>query len=515
MSSENDQTLPPSTCAYERYDPATLLPLNEETYVRLQELGWSSKDFQDQTVLDIGCNSGLLTMHALQLGARSVEACDVQQPFLDFVAAIVAAKGLPVTVNRIAFDQLTPSTPKVDVVLFMEVLHWAVAQGMDLRDVISRLSNLTGKLLYLEFPWSVSEPSIQNQTKLTADTYSADAVLDELMRHFQQVRVVRFMRYFGFESGSQRVLVEARSKRPEAGLLAQLPGVYSLDWNLSLPQRNAYLLSSSRGPLVAKSLGPHRPLTRLPTELRNEMFDAISSRKPKTLVAPIKYDEHYLLQGDDDRSWMVFPFIGPLPLGTSRRDNNFSFEHLVDLLLDVRRDLRDLSANLLERLYAQGMLIDFSASAVETNWRIYMSQSSTLPAGVEKGFHDLSGRNAKDFDAVCHGDLRAENFILTKNDRPRAVGLENICMGTIYSDGLSGLIRAGAPVGILSSFCDKLAQEESRQVAPFDICLALANVMADFPVRQTGAEEGRDDAARWQRGLDEGIKFSSLMEKKR
>ena len=46
MSSENDQTLPPSTCAYERYDPATLLPLNEETYVRLQELGWSSKDFQ-------------------------------------------------------------------------------------------------------------------------------------------------------------------------------------------------------------------------------------------------------------------------------------------------------------------------------------------------------------------------------------------------------------------------------------------------------------------------------------
>ena len=39
------------------------------------------------------------------------------------------------------------------------------------------------------------------------ETYSVDAVLDELMRDFTNVRIVKFLRYMGFESHSKRVLI--------------------------------------------------------------------------------------------------------------------------------------------------------------------------------------------------------------------------------------------------------------------------------------------------------------------
>jgi 2-polyprenyl-3-methyl-5-hydroxy-6-metoxy-1,4-benzoquinol methylase len=143
MKIENQLELPEKTCAYERYDPKTLEPLNSETYIRLQELGWSAQDFTGRTVLDIGCNSGLLTMYALRLGAVKVDACDVQPAFVEFVFSVVQAHGLPVTVSRINFDELCPAKRKADIVLFMELLHWVVSQGLELRKVISRLAELT------------------------------------------------------------------------------------------------------------------------------------------------------------------------------------------------------------------------------------------------------------------------------------------------------------------------------------------------------------------------------------
>src|SRR6476659_3467527 len=98
MIDEKQLQLPENTCAYERYDPNTLEPENRETYVRLQELGWSGADFTGRTVLDIGCNSCLLTIHALRLRATSIHACDVQPPLVDFVSSVVKARRLPVTV---------------------------------------------------------------------------------------------------------------------------------------------------------------------------------------------------------------------------------------------------------------------------------------------------------------------------------------------------------------------------------------------------------------------------------
>ena len=115
-------------------------------------------------MLDIGCNSGLLTMYALRLGAAKVDACDVRPPLVEFVSRVVQARSLPVTVSQISFDKLLPADRKADIVLFMDLLHWVVSQGLELREVIRRLAELTEQILYIEFPW-VHDPVLEEALK--------------------------------------------------------------------------------------------------------------------------------------------------------------------------------------------------------------------------------------------------------------------------------------------------------------------------------------------------------------
>jgi hypothetical protein len=194
----------------------------------------------------------------------------------------------------------------------------------------------------------VTEPSIQNQTQLTDETYSADAVLDELMRYFTDVRIVRFMRYMGFESRSKRVLIKAREKRPEASILAQLPGTYSLDVALSHGRNESYLLTSPQGPLVVKLLAPESPLLRIPEPLCNRLFDEIRRNQSKTILPPEKYNDSYLLHLPGGKPWMVFPFLGRLPSTGEPQSPSTDLKRLIDLFVKVRRDLRNVSPDLLK-----------------------------------------------------------------------------------------------------------------------------------------------------------------------
>ncbi len=512
MNVKTSLELPTNTCVYERYDPQTLEPVNKETCIRLQELGWDAQDFKGRTVLDIGCNSGLLTVHALRLGAARVQACDVQAPLVDFVARVVEARRLPVTVKKIAFDKLEPSKDKADVVLFMEVLHWLVSQGLELRSVIQKLSQLSEHILYLEFPWSVQEPSIQKQTQLTEETYSTDAVLDELTKYFVSVRVVRFMHYFGFHSGSKRILVEARMKRPEASILGQLPETYSLDVPLSRGRNESYLLNSTRGPLVAKLLAPESSLSRLPEALCTRMFDEIVAARPTTVIAPEKHAGKYLLPASAKRYWMIFPFVGRLPSVGKAKPFPTDFSQLIALFIAVRRDFRPLSADLLKNLRDQDLVRDFRAiAAPDATWALEPGELAEIREKLLLILAELRSPSGHNLDALCHGDLQTGNFVFNEKGGACVIDLDTISVGTIYSDGLTGLIWRGADAATLAAFCENLRPEESRPVARGDLSYAVACGISWFcAVRSLNAEAIiPEQIARLRKGLGAAVEFHS------
>jgi len=507
--------LPQSTCVYERYDPVTLEPQNTETYVRLQELGWTVDDFKGRTVLDIGCNSGLLSVYALRLGAAKVHACDAQPVFTDFLSRIVQERNLPITVEQSSFDKLEPAKHKADIVLFMEVLHWAVAQGLTLTDIACRLAALTEHVLYLEFPWSVEEPSIRAQTKLTKETYSADIVLDELTKYFTNVRVVRFMRYFGFASQSKRILIEAREKRPEVSILGQLPATYSLDIPLSRGRNESYLLTTARGFRVAKLLAPESPIPkRLPKPLCNRMFDELHHGNPKTIVAPEEWNDSYLFPASGGRHWMIFPFVGRLPLVATPKPAPIDFPHLIDLFINVRRDLRSVSADLLRQLQEHTLLTNVRILASpNSSWATDPGELGDIRDNLLQRLGEWMSDDPDALDALCHNDLQTGNFVLDENDRTRVVDLDNLSVGTIYSDGLTGLIFRGASKETLEQFCGRLGTEESRPVAYHDIALAIANGLIWFSIvrSQKSTTVIPEQISRLRVGLSETLRFADSM----
>lgn len=510
MEVQDPLQLPENTCAYERYDPKTLIPQNAETFVRLQELGWSREDFEGRSVLDIGCNSGLLTIYALRLGAARVTALDVQPALVEFVSKVVQAHTLPVTVARTAFKDLEPATFKTDIVLFMEVLHWAVSQGLELRDVIRRLAELTGEILYIEFPWSVDEPSIQKQTKLTAATYSADAVLDELTRYFGNVRVVRFMRYFGFKSASRRVLIEARDKRPEADILAQLPDVYSLGLSLTRGRNESYLLASAQGPLVAKMLAREGTLFRMPEQLCDELFDEIRARRPTALILPEKVNGSYLLTSPGAKRWMIFLFIGQMPNEAHPPAPPTDFASLIDLFARVRSDLRHVSPDLVGALRRHRLHPKLeSLASPAAPWAKNPGQLAEIRDPVLEALRMLPLPDSEAADSVCHGDLQTGNFVRDENGDIKVVDLDNFSVGPIYSDGLLGLMWRGAPSDVLSTFCEKLRPEEARSVNPSDIAVALAKGVAWFSAVRPQESEPvmREQISRLRQGLAAGLEL--------
>ena len=108
------KTLPNISCAYEEYDPQTLKPVNDSTFTRLMELGWSKEEFKGKTVLDIGGNSGILSLYAHNLGAEQIRYVDVQLPLVEFFQSVVNEHQLPIEIERKGFLDLNPETDSKD-----------------------------------------------------------------------------------------------------------------------------------------------------------------------------------------------------------------------------------------------------------------------------------------------------------------------------------------------------------------------------------------------------------------
>lgn len=209
----NLKTLPDISCAYEEYDPQTLKPVNDSTFTRLMELGWTREEFEGKSVLDIGGNSGILSLYAHNLGAEQIRYVDVQVPLVEFFQSVVSEHQLPIEIERKGFLDLNSESDSKDIVLLMEVLHWLVDQGGTVPDSLEKLAGLTNDTLYLETPWDAKEPSIAAKGIVLEEHYNIEMIIRELQSHFETVEMVRFMTYFGEMADSKRILIKATGKR--------------------------------------------------------------------------------------------------------------------------------------------------------------------------------------------------------------------------------------------------------------------------------------------------------------
>ena len=146
-------------------------------------------------------------------------------------------------------------------------------------------------------------------------------------------------------------------------------------------------------------------------------------------------------------------------------------------------------------------------------WKSSASRLAHIGRELEAALGQVLARYPACLDAICHGDLQIGNVILDDDGHPRIVDLDNLLIGTIYSDGITGLIWRGASAEVLSRFCAKLASEESRSAARHDAGLAIANALAwcASAMRSEQTPLVDEQMSRLRVGLEQALQFASSL----
>lgn len=477
LEGETAGACPGGLCAYERYDPATLAPENEQSRTRLAELGWRSEEFQGRSVLDIGANAGLLSLHAVKLGAKAVQACDVQAPLVKYFAAIAQRKKLPIKVARRSLKDLDPQRDQADIVLFMEVLHWVVSQGSSLEDALDLVASLTREVLYIEFPWSVQEPSIRAQTTLTEADYEPGRILDLLSRQFEEVRIVRFMRYFGFRSASRRVLVRAAKKRMEWPVLARMPQARPLDITLPNARHANRVIYSPDGYFFVKRLAPESRLARISPEIVSRIFDELGRWPENRLVLPVKLGPSYLPVDPSVGSCMAFPLIGRPGDRVSVARKSLAADSFVDFLVGLNRQMAAVAPAAAGGLRDPHALRSLLSIATDPLFWSLPPCSGPWRTRIEGLIAALRSADGSQLDRLQHGDLQTGNLLARPDGSLVLVDLDNLSLGTAHSDGLTALVWYGATPEVFTAYANRCIEAGERAVAPFDVAYAAMRAL--------------------------------------
>lgn len=487
-------TLPDSTCSYEFYDPATLKPTNESTYVRLIETGWSKDTFNGKSVLDIGANSGALSIFAHQLGAASVHAFEVQKPFVEFFSEVVRLHNLPITVELGGFNALTPEKHGADVVLCMEVLHWIVQQGGLLPDAVARLAALTGETLFVETPWDTNEPSIANRSDFPVENYDIETILRELARHFEDVRIERFMTYFGAMRNSKRVLIRAAGKRLSTLPLRHIRDTNPTGISMSRGVNASTLLTTTGGPKVLKTLPQTSIFVRIGEDEMNALGDFLNSAEViSPLAAPERLGGSYRRHEADGKTYMLFPFVGNIGDYFPERKTPERVASPMNLAVMLFLHLSQAPQSLVEMirpLCRPPRPIDYRDLPGEF---VRIVEAEGLGGFLDQTVEALTGYDRALEDGLLHGDMQMGNMVRSPDGWDRIVDLDLIRTGPVYADIFSCALHIGVTAEALQE-----ALKEARELAPrspskFDLDFAAGvgllwfwtyqNLQAEVPER--------------------------------
>ncbi len=467
-----DLQVPENSCAYEEYDPTHLTPLNQSTVTRLNELDWSADLFHNKSVLDIGCNSGILSLYANKLGAKSVKAVDVQTPFIDFLSSVVSLHKLPIQVEKIGFNELKAETHAADVVLFMEVLHWIVDQNGTVEDAIYKLATLTGETLYLETPWDTKEPSIAKKGVIQEEQYNIELILKQLQKYFTNVQVVRFMTYFGDMENSKRILIKASGKREDFESMRGLTDVNPLNISLKRGHNAIQLMSSTRGPVVLKKLPHESMLPRLDTESANAFFSLLEAQDGPLLPA-YKIDRNYIYTNALNEHLMLSPFVGDLADHFGQHTNHAPVTDPLRLAVECRRNLRHIPENLVQAIKDTSQPITLNAREDLGIFFNHLIDTHGLTTFIDDVYtaNAIADRTVE--DAVIHNDLQLGNMITDSTGKDWILDLDILRSGTAYSDFICCAIYNNSPKESVQSLYIEMVDINGREIHMTDMYFAM------------------------------------------
>ncbi len=471
--------IPFEACAYEEYDPVSLIPSNTATAVRMLELDWDADQFFKKTVLDIGCNTGALSVYASRLGASKIQAIDVQDSLLEFFKNVVEIHTLNIIVQKKNFNDLVVEEDAADVVLMMEVMHWLVDQGGNVVSIIKKLSELTNETLYLETPWDISEPSIAKKNIIKAENYNPELIISELSKYFHDVKICRFMTYFGRMKNSKRVLIKAYNKRLPLPVLEKMKDVFPLNIDLSVGSNTVTLVTSPDGPLVVKKIANYSLLTRISESVLNEFIGMLPS--DGLIPPPILLGDSYRYETNIGEFFMAYQFRGNIndlvikSNEISRPDNHY----LLNLALESRKIFRHASPTLLRYFSEQfeqktSRNIKFIKDKIPK--KLIRKFLKVLPF-MEQVYLELPLCLSSFSEAIIHGDIQVGNLIYDSDQRISLIDLDNIKAGTIYSDLLIAGIFAGANLEGFRNAIKIQSADELRMLNIADIIFSVDHII--------------------------------------
>ena len=476
---QKNEKFPKEACAYEKYDADTLIPSNNATFIRLMELGWTSKEFEGKSVLDIGCNTGALSIYALSLGASKVKAIDVQDPLLDFFSQVVNTHKLAILVEKKGFNQLSTNSDSADIVLLMEVLHWLIDQGATVRDSIKKLASLANEAIYIETPWDINEPSIAAKGKLTSQEYNMDLIISELTKYFAVVKFERFMTYFGRMEGSRRVLISASQKRVHGSSLDLLDNANLVGINLSRGVNPAQLVTTPDGPMVIKAIPNDSIFTKLSHSSINKLANLLLGN---TLInAPLLLGDSYVYKQKNGLQYMLFSFCGKLSsiFPKSLLHEIYPCQSPLKIAIDTRKLLKNADVDLINAIAAHNTP-KYEKDITSIINKIDSDSSCSWSGLAEflQSMHSQYLSSDLNFDeSIVHGDIQIGNIIEDDDGEFHVIDLDFFKTGPIYSDLIITSIFAGSSLDEIKEHVSIQQDFEERPFSSLDVLFSVNHIL--------------------------------------
>jgi hypothetical protein len=173
---------------------------------------------------------------------------------------------------------------------------------------------------------------------------------------------------------------------------------------------------------------------------------------------------------------MLFAFVG-CPLTKEAPCVDSTIKSLTQVFIAVRRDFRRLGDDLIMGLVSAGLRVDTRRILNRLAQWEDDDELASLPIASLIEMLDLPQGGKQFLDSLNHRDLQLGNLVSDADGSTRVVDLDNLTVGTIYSDGLLGLIWRGASSGDFHWFCEQLGCEEKRPVRRADISIAVAGAL--------------------------------------